>query len=348
MRKVILDISCIFKTFIVLYSLNRKEKTLRKAGVDMRTIEAYWKDFENWGFVKHSKEGRNDYILKNEKGSGGFSVLGEPLTSMVIISDCTLSQPFIIKEYIDERMIEVGQYYTGIASYYQKKDTMCEFEYGLNAYVNATTFYGYKRIEPNVRLLNIGFAFRETFFSSLPIKLEEDFFERAAIVLNPKPVSIPKITAICSSMKECTLEGNALKLYIQGKSLEVFSLLYDYIYKEKLKTTVYLSSKDKSILNDVKSFIEINFADRFTIAELTKRFAINQQKLVTGFKESFNTTINEYTKKCRMTKALELLYDDELSIVEIAKTVRYYGDGYFQKAFKEIYGVTPSQMRKDL
>ena len=65
---------------------------------------------------------------------------------------------------------------------------------------------------------------------------EEDFFERAAIVLNPKPVSIPKITAICSSMKECTLEGNALKLYIQGKSLEVFSLLYDYIYKEKLKT----------------------------------------------------------------------------------------------------------------
>ena len=289
----------------------------------MRTIEAYWKDFENWGFVKHSKEGRNDYILKNEKGSGGFSVLGEPLTSMVIISDCTLSQPFIIKEYIDERMIEVGQYYTGIASYYQKKDTMCEFEYGLNAYVNATTFYGYKRIEPNVRLLNIGFAFRETFFSSLPIKLEEDFFERAAIVLNPKPVSIPKITAICSSMKECTLEGNALKLYIQGKSLEVFSLLYDYIYKEKLKTTVYLSSKDKSILNDVKSFIEINFADRFT-------------------------TINEYTKKCRMTKALELLYDDELSIVEIAKTVGYYGDGYFQKAFKEIYGVTPSQMRKDL
>ncbi|WP_417039757.1 helix-turn-helix domain-containing protein, partial [Clostridium porci] len=125
-------------------------------------------------------------------------------------------------------------------------------------------------------------------------------------------------------------------------------LLYDYIYKEKLKTTVYLSSKDKSILNDVKSFIEINFADRFTIAELTKRFAINQQKLVTGFKESFNTTINEYTKKCRMTKALELLYDDELSIVEIAKTVGYYGDGYFQKAFKEIYGVTPSQMRKDL
>ena len=67
-----------------------------------------------------------------------------------------------------------------------------------------------------------------------------------------------------------------------------------------------------------------------------------------GFKSSFNATINEYTKKIRMTKALEFLYHDELSIVEIAKSVGYYGDGYFQKAFKETYGVTPSQMRKDL
>lgn len=45
--------------------------------------------------------------------------------------------------------------------------------------------------------------------------------------------------------------------------------------------------------------------------------------LVTGFKDCFNTTINEYTQKIRMTKALELLYNHELSIVEIAQTVGY-------------------------
>ena len=44
----------------------------------MRTIEDYWKDFENFGFIKHSKIGRNDYILENEKGNGGFSILGDP------------------------------------------------------------------------------------------------------------------------------------------------------------------------------------------------------------------------------------------------------------------------------
>lgn len=329
-------------------SSNSTEKTLRKAGKKMRTLEDYWKDFENFGFIKHTSEGKIDYILESEKGKGGFSILGDPSSSMATISDCTLYTPFVIKEYIDERIIEIGQYYSGVASYYQKKDKISEFEYGLNAYVNYDAYYGYKRIEPEVRLINIGFAFRKAFFSSLPIKLEDDFFERAAAVLNPTPIVIPKITAICDSLKECTLKGEALLLYIQGKSLEVFSLLYDYIYKEKPKTSIYLSPNDKIILNVVKSFIETNYADHFTITELTKKFAINQQKLVTGFKHLFHTTINGYTKKIRMTKALELLYNRELSIIEIAKSVGYCGDGFFQKVFKETYGITPNRMRKDL
>ena len=66
---------------------------------------------------------------------------------MAIISDCTLYKPFVIKEYVNERMIEIGQYYTGAASYYQKKNDIIEFEYGLNVYVNDSTFYGYKKIE---------------------------------------------------------------------------------------------------------------------------------------------------------------------------------------------------------
>lgn len=314
----------------------------------MRTIEDYWKDFEKFGFVKHAGDGRTDYILSDEKGAGGFSILGDLLSSMAVISDCTLYTPFIIKEYVSEQFIEIGQYYAGAASYYQKKDRVSEFEYGLNAYVNCDTYCGYKRVEPNVRLLNISFAFREKFFSSLPVKLEDDFFERAAMVLNPQPISIPRITAICNGIKDCALEGNALSLYIHGKSFEVFSLLYDYIYKKTPRPAVHLSAKDKTILRDVKSFIEDHYADSFTIAELVKIFAINQQKLLAGFKISFNSTINEYTKKIRMTKALEFLYNDELSVAEIAKSVGYYGDGYFQKAFKETYGMTPSQMRKDL
>lgn len=314
----------------------------------MRTMEDYWSDFENFGFVKQAKCGRTDYVLDSKKGVGGFSILGESSSAIAVISDCTLYQPFVIKGYIDEKIIEVGQYYMGNASFYERKDDVSEFEYGLNAYVNHDSFYGYKRVEAGVRLLNIGFGFRENFFSSLSIKLEDDFFEKASAVLNPRPIVIPKITSICNSLKECTLEGSALQLYIEGKSLEVFSLLYHYIYNAETKSGIFLSAEDKAILSKVKKFIEEDYAEDFTISDLTKKFALNQQKLVTGFKEIYHTTINAYTRKMRMTRALELLYDAELSIAEIARSVGYYGDGYFQKAFKEAYGITPGQMRKDI
>lgn len=174
------------------------------------------------------------------------------------------------------------------------------------------------------------------------------FIKKAAAVLNPNPIIIPKITAICNSMKECNLEKNALKMYIHGKSYEVFSLLYDYVYNSSPKSAVYLSPNDKIILKDIKTYMDTHFSEDYTIAKLTKEFAINQQKLVTGFKYCFNNTINGYTRNLRMTKALELLYDNTLSIAEIAQLVGYYGDGYFQKAFKKTYGTTPRQMRKEI
>lgn len=77
-------------------SLNTAGKTSKKEGELMRTLEDYWKDFENFGFIKHTKVGRTDYILSKEKGEGGFSILGDISSAMATISDCTLYTPRII------------------------------------------------------------------------------------------------------------------------------------------------------------------------------------------------------------------------------------------------------------
>ena len=37
-----------------------------------------------------------------------------------------------MEEYVNERMIEIGQYYTGAASYYQKKNDIIEFDFYVN------------------------------------------------------------------------------------------------------------------------------------------------------------------------------------------------------------------------
>lgn len=315
----------------------------------MRFVEDYWQDFIDFGFIKTETNGRIDYTLPKEIGSGGFSILGDPKGAMGIISNCSLKKPFVIVECVHEKMIEIGQYYEGSVSLYEKKAENITFEYGLNAYVNHPYFfYGYKKIEENIPLINVGFAFRKNFFDKLPISLPEKFWDLAAASLNSGLLNIPKITFICNQLKECTLTGDALKLYIEGKALEVFALLFEYITEHDKKQTLHLSDTDKQTLALIKKHLEDHYSGNTTITELTKRFALNQQKIVTGFKELYGVTINGYRKRLRMSKALELLSNTELPIVEIAKSVGYYGDGFFQRAFKDIYGVTPIEIRNDL
>ena len=98
----------------------------------MRTVEDYWEDFEHFGFIKHLKDGRRDYILDEEKGSGGFSILGDTETAVATISDYTLYRPLVIKaDNVNERIIELGQYYTGLASYMKKKKSLANLNTGL-------------------------------------------------------------------------------------------------------------------------------------------------------------------------------------------------------------------------
>ena len=85
-----------------------------------------------------------------------------------------------------------------------------------------------------------------------------------------------------------------------------------------------------------------------SIQALSKQFALNKEKLVTGFKETYHVTINGYVQSVRMHRAVELLKTDDLSVTESARAVGYYGDGYFQTAFKKYYGVTPGELRREM
>ena len=316
----------------------------------MRTIEDYWKDWERLGFEKKVEAGCIRYTALPELGRGGFTIMGDTRTAMGIVSDCTLERPCIIEESVDERGIEIGRYYEGSVEVYDacRKPLPDAVDYGLNVYVNEPVFHGFKRINPHVRIVNAGFSYRPQFFETLPIALPDDFWERAAAVLNPAPLYIPQISAICDQLKNCTLTGDLLTLYVQAKALEVFVYLFDYVYSHTEKRTVHVSADDKARLHELRLYLEKQYVNPPPIQVLSKQFALNREKLVTGFKETYRITINGYVQSVRMHKAVELLKTGDLSVTEIARAVGYYGDGYFQTAFKKYYGVSPGELRREL
>ena len=151
-----------------------------------------------------------------------------------------------------------------------------------------------------------------------------------------------------AQLKNCTLTGDMLVLYIQAKALEAFVYLFDYIYSHTEKRTVHLSADDKARLHALRVYLEKHAVNPPTIQALSKQFALNREKLVTGFKETYHTTVNGYVQNVRMHRAVELLKNSDVSITQIAREVGYYGDGYFQTAFKKYYGVSPGELRREL
>ena len=312
----------------------------------IRTVEEYWLDFEKWGFIKEVLEHGVRYSLPERLGAGGFEIWGDTSTAMACVSDAVFSKPCVILESVHEKVLEFGQFYQGDVSFYKKKEEAVSIEHGLNYLVNYPLFSAYKRMEPRVRLINVGITYREKFFDALPYALPEDFWETAASVLNPEALTLPAITLICDQLRGCQLRGEAMKLFVQGKALEAFAITLEYLYTHKKEPTVRLSAFDRAALNSVKDLLAKRLSKPPQIKELARSTRLNEQKLMAGFKQLNGMTIYEYLKRVRMQKAIELLLESEAPVLEIAKSVGYHSDGHFHQIFREVYGTTPAKLRR--
>ena len=314
----------------------------------MRTIEQYWNDFEDRGFVRVQTPRGCRFIAPPHLGEGYFELWGDLDTCFATISDLTFTKPFIMMESCREKLIELGQMYQGEVSYFQKKTDLYPVEVGLNYWVNFPNYLmGYKRMEPGVRLFNTGICYREKFFDTLPYELPEDFWETATSVLNPDVVDLPSVTAICEQIRICRLSGVPSEMFIHGKCLEVFALTLEHIYTNRKPALMHLSAQDRAGLEEIKALFWQHMKNPPTLQNLAAIVGMNQRKLMTAFKQLNGVTVYGYLKRIRMEKALELLQKNEISITKIACEVGYHGDGHFQQAFREVYGTTPSKLRKE-
>ena len=63
------------------------------------------------------------------------------------------------------------------------------------------------------------------------------------------------------------------------------------------------------------------------------------------FKKQLDMTVRDYILQLRMTKAKELMKDSSLKLLDIALAVGYEDAAHFNRAFKNVTGVSPSMYR---
>lgn len=95
----------------------------------------------------------------------------------------------------------------------------------------------------------------------------------------------------------------------------------------------------------VHAYVMEHLSERLTIEELSKRFLMNPTSLKAAFKRVYGTSLAAHMKIHRMERAAALLAGTE-SVGAIARAVGYESQSRFTAAFRETYGMLPTEYRR--
>lgn len=103
--------------------------------------------------------------------------------------------------------------------------------------------------------------------------------------------------------------------------------------------------RDISTIQEVRQFIEDNFARDIPVESLCKEFGINRTKLQEGFNQLFDISVHAYVSKLRMDKARSLLKETDESVKVIAIECGYRNISSFTRVFTRLHNLSPTQYR---
>ena len=115
-----------------------------------------------------------------------------------------------------------------------------------------------------------------------------------------------------------------------------------------VQPAISTTDKDIEFIEKINAIIEQNISNtEFSVDDFSKEANLGRTIFFKKMKGITNYSPNEYLRIIRLKKATELLKATEMNISEIAYEVGFNDPDYFGKCFKEQFGLTPRQFRKN-
>jgi len=137
--------------------------------------------------------------------------------------------------------------------------------------------------------------------------------------------------------REFLCADEASHLIIEGLLLEVCG--------EFLRVRSHAERHAPKWLDDVRDYVHANFSRRITLAAIGKAANTHPVHVAQTFRRFHQCTIGDYLRKLRIEFACQELAQTESSLAEIAARAGFSDQSHFNRTFKRMVGVAPSQFR---
>ncbi len=172
--------------------------------------------------------------------------------------------------------------------------------------------------------------------------------DRISLPLDFAPLSLD-MKQIIEKVRNCSRKGSFHRLCLEIKIAELLMLQLEQqasLHSEQLERPA-IHDADIEKIEEAKNILEDQYIQPPTIKDLAGMVGLNETKLKTNFKKTFNSTIHAYTQRIRMQKAHELLTQKNLLLKEIAMQVGYQKPSNFTSAYKEFFGIHPGDVARN-
>jgi len=136
-----------------------------------------------------------------------------------------------------------------------------------------------------------------------------------------------------------TLEANGMVMQIAGRLLHDFSS----IRKMQLSDMDQLT-RDR--IQRVITYVEEHYTSPISLQEICDHVGLGKEYFCRFFKKNMNLSFLNYLNETRLAHAYQDLLTTDLSITEIMEKNGISNQKLFNRSFKELYGCTPSEVRK--
>jgi AraC family transcriptional regulator len=132
---------------------------------------------------------------------------------------------------------------------------------------------------------------------------------------------------------------SASQLAIEGLTIEIMA----QAARNSIST---IEKKEPQWLKRVVELLHSNFLENLTLEDISLQAGVHPVHLATVFRQKFNCTIGEYTRRLKIEFACRQISSGEFPLIEIALNAGFGDQSHFSRVFKQHTGITPKEYKK--
>ncbi len=274
---------------------------------------------------------------------------------VVLVEEARTDEVTVDSCFFDEPVIAVAFYGSGnveLSVEYGDKKKAYDYSKGL-----ALSFYADDKVQfthivsANKPLECLLIATSPKNLKKLPNEEGELFSQLLGQLVNPsdhyvegpKFYMTPEMQSIVTQVFSNSYSGKTKMMFFRS---QMMALLSHFFGQLALVDNGMIKKSERDKLYEAKEILSSNLDNPPSLTELSLQIGLNSFKLKKEFKSLFGVPVFKYLQNERLSKAHDLLRNDEATVQEAAWHVGYDSLSSFSNAFSKKYGFRPSEIRR--